>query len=93
MLKWGSILMFLPSVVLVTLYMMEAQDAARCVQEGGSWDYLKGICDTARQHEVVTFMARYGIWVNLGMLVSIIGLGMTTWGMILRGMGQAKDLD
>lgn len=91
MLRWGMILLFVPSVILVTLYMLEAQDAARCVQASGSWDYLMGLCDMANHHEVVPFMVRHGFWVNAGMLVSIIGLAMTTWGMILRGMGTAKD--
>ncbi|WP_396587472.1 hypothetical protein [Bermanella sp. R86510] len=93
MLRWGMILLFLPSVVLVTLYMFEAQDAARCAHEGGSWDYIKGICDQQAKHEVVTFMVRHGFWVNFSMLLSLIGLAMTTWGMILKGMGKAKDLD
>jgi len=71
--------------------MLEAQDAARCVQDLGSWDYIKGLCDLSVKHEVVPFMARHGFWVNAGMLVSFVGLMMTTWGMILRGMGTAKD--
>ena len=91
MLRWGSILLFLPSVVLVTLYMIEAQNAAHCVQSGGSWDYVKGLCDQNQPHEVVTFMARHGGWVNFSMLISVIGLAMTTWGMILKGMAKAKD--
>jgi len=91
MLRWGSILLFLPSVVLVTLYMIEAQSAAHCVQGGGSWDYVKGLCDEGQTHEVVTFMARHGAWVNISMLVSVIGLAMTTWGMILKGMAKPKD--
>lgn len=91
MLKIGTLLTGLPSVVLVTLYMLEAQDVAHCTQAGGSWDFLKGLCDMENKHEFSTFMARHGIWVNLGMLVSIVGLGMMTWGMILRGMGTPKD--
>jgi len=93
MLRWGMVLLLLPSIVLITLYMVEAQDAARCAQEGGSWDYVKGLCDFENKHEVVTFMTRHGFWVNSAMLLSLIGLAMTTWGMILRGMGKAKDLD
>lgn len=93
MLRWGMILLFLPSVILVTLYMIEAQDVARCVYDGGSWDYVKGICDQQTTHEFVSFMTRHGIWVNLGMLLSIVGLFMGTWGMILRGMSTPKDRD
>lgn len=91
MLRWGMILLFVPSVILVTLYMLEAQDAVRCVQLSGSWDYVQGMCDMDNKHDVVPFMARNGFWVNFGMLISIVGLAMTTWGMILRGMGTAKD--
>jgi len=91
MLRWGMILLFLPCVVLVTLYMMEAQNVARCIESGGSWDYLKGLCDMQDKHELVSFMTRHGLWVNLGMLVSIVGLMMGTWGMILKGMSTPKD--
>ena len=91
MLKWGSILLFVPSVILVTLYMLEAQDVAHCTQAGGSWDFVKGLCDMVNEHEYSTYMARHGTWVNLGMLVSIVGLAMFTWGMILRGMATPKD--
>jgi len=93
MLRLGMLLLFLPSVILVTLYMIEAQDVARCTHEGGSWDFVNGICDQKTTHEYVTFMARHGIWVNLGMLVSVIGLAMGTWGMILKGMSTPKDRD
>lgn len=94
MLRWGMILLFLPCVVLVTLYMLEAQDVARCVESGtGSWDFAKGVCDPVNKHEYVTFMSRHGIWVNAGMLLSIVGLAMGTWGMILKGMSTPKDRD
>jgi hypothetical protein len=93
MLRWGMILLFVPSVVLVTLYMLEAQNAVRCVQDSGSWDYVLGVCDSANTHNVVPYMVRHGLWVNLGMLISIVGLCMTTWGMIIRGMGTAKDVE
>ena len=91
MLRWGMILLFMPSVLLVTLYMLEAQDVARCMHAGGSWDFVKSMCDMAQQHETVTFMSRFGLWVNLAMLVSVIGLAMGTWGMILKGMSTPKD--
>lgn len=93
MLRWGMILLFLPCVVLVTLYMLEAQEVARCLDAGGSWDYVKGVCDHETSHEFVTFMTRHGFWVNSGMLVAIVGLMMGTWGMILKGMSTPKDRD
>lgn len=91
MLRWGSILLFLPSVLLVTHYMIEAQDVAHCVHVKGSWDFIKGLCDMENKQEFIPYSARYGWAVNLGMLVSIVGLGMMTWGMITRGMGKPKD--
>lgn len=93
MLRWGMILLFLPSVVLVTLYMIEAQDVARCTHMQGSWDFVKGQCDMVNEHEATTFMQRFGTWVNLAMLVSLVGLAMGTWGMILKGMSTPKDRD
>lgn len=91
MLRWGMILLFLPCVVLVTLYMFEAQDVARCVQQAGHWDYIKGLCDMNAEHEFVSFMNRNSLLVNGGMLLSLVGLVMGTWGMIMKGMGQPKD--
>ena len=93
MLRWGMILLFLPCVVLVTLYMMEAQDVARCLEVGGSWDYALGVCDQQNTHEFISFMTRHGFWVNSGMLLSVVGLMMGTWGMILKGMSTPKDRD
>ncbi|MEY8203442.1 MAG: hypothetical protein RPR40_00080 [Bermanella sp.] len=91
MLRWGMMMLFMPSVLLVSFYMMEAQDVARCLNESGSWDYVLALCDMATQHESSTFMQRHGLWVNLGMLVSLLGLAMGTWGMILKGMSTPKD--
>ena len=91
MLRWGMMMLFMPSVLLVTFYMIEAQNVARCLNAGGSWDYIKGLCDMAVQHDVSTFMQRHGLWVNLGMLVSLVGLVAGTWGMILKGMSTPKD--
>jgi len=36
-------------------------------------------------------MSRHGALVNYGLLLSIVGLCMGTWGMILKGMSQPKD--
>lgn len=91
MLRWGMILLFMPSVVLVTLYMIEAQNVARCVQGSGSWDFALAVCDMNNTHEFSSYMTRHGSWVNLGMLLSIVGLVMGTWGMITKGMSTPKD--
>ncbi len=91
MLRWGMILLFMPSVLLVTFYMLEAQNVARCMNAGGSWDYVKAACDMAVQHEASTFMQRHSLWVNSGMLVSLVGLVAGTWGMITKGMSTPKD--
>lgn len=91
MLRWGMIMLFLPSILLVTHYTLEAQDAVQCQYAKGSWDYVKGLCDMVHKHEFIPYSARYGWAVNLGMLISLVGLVMGTWGMILRGMGKPKD--
>ena len=91
MLRWGMMMLFMPSVLLVTFYMIEAQNVARCLNAGGSWDYVLWLCDMAMQHEPSTFMQRHSLWVNMGMLVSLVGLVMGTWGMILQGMSTPKD--
>jgi len=91
MLRWGMIMLFLPSIVLVTLYTLEVQDVAQCEQIKGSWDYVKGLCDMDEKHEFIPYSARHGWAVNIGMLISIVGLVMGTWGMIMRGMGKPKD--
>ena len=91
MLRWGMIMLFLPGVLLITHYMIEAQGAATCVQQGGSWDYINGLCDMAKKHEFVSYAQRYGFWVNSGMLISIVGLVIGTIGMLAKGMAQPKD--
>lgn len=91
MLRWGMIMLFLPSVLLVAHYTIEAQDAVQCTHLKGSWDYLKGVCDMNSKHEFIPYSARYGWAVNSGMLISLVGLVMGTLGMIMKGMGKPKD--
>ncbi len=90
MLRWGMILLFLPSILLVSHYTLEAQDVVQCEYAKGSWDFVKGVCDFQNQHEFIPYSARYGWVVNVAMLLSLVGLVMGTWGMITRGMGRPK---
>ena len=76
MLRWGMIMLFLPSILLVTHYTLEAQDAVQCQYAKGSWDYVKGLCDKDNKHEFIPYSARYGWVVNFGMLISLVGLVM-----------------
>ena len=90
MLRWGMIMLFLPSVLLIGHYTFEVQDAGRCANLGGSWDYIKAVCDQSAQHEFIPYSARHGWMVNIAMLISVVGLVMSTIGMITKGMGKPK---
>lgn len=90
MLKMGMIMLFLPSILLVGHYTFEVQDVGHCANLGGSWDYVKAICDHKNEHDFIPYSARYGWFVNIGMLISVIGLVLGTMGMIFKGMGKPK---
>lgn len=91
MLRFGMLLLALPSIVLITLYMFEAQAVAACEQSGGHWDFAKALCDMHNTPEFIPYAARHGMLVGIGMLLSMLGLVMTTLGMIAKGMAKPKD--
>lgn len=91
MLRFGMLLLALPCIALITLYMFEAQAVAGCEESGGHWDFVNALCDMQGTPEFVSYAARHGTLVGIGMLVSLLGLVMTTLGMIAKGMAKPKD--
>lgn len=91
MLRIGMLLLALPSIVLITLYMFEAQAVSGCEQSGGHWDFIRGLCDHENIPEFVSYAARHSTLVGIAMLLSMVGLVMSTLGMIAKGMAKPKD--
>ncbi|GAA0789660.1 hypothetical protein [Marinobacterium sediminicola] len=75
MLRLGLILLVVPAVLLMAGYMFDLSLADACLDQGGSWNYLTTECDDAgKDHPFVPFMVRHPLWVNGGMLLSVVGL-------------------
>lgn len=91
MLRIGMLLLALPSIVLITLYMFEAQAVSACEQSGGHWDFIQALCDHENVPEFVSYAARHSGLVGIAMLISMLGLIMSTLGMLAKGMAKPKD--
>ncbi|MBA4503605.1 hypothetical protein [Marinobacterium marinum] len=85
MLRAGLILLVVPAVLLMAGYMYDLSLADACLEQGGSWDYLAVQCDVAEaKHPFVPFMVRHPLWVNGGMLLSVVGLLLCIAGLYRR---------
>ncbi len=81
MLRLGLLLLVIPSVALMTAYMLEQNQIADCLADSGVWNYAEGQCETSGSFPFVPFMMRYPIAVNGGMLLSVLGLILTIIGL------------
>jgi|JTFO01.1.fsa_nt_gb hypothetical protein len=85
MLRWGLILLVLPAVLLMAGYMYDLSLADACLDQGGSWNYHRAECDASGQdHPFVPYMVRHPLWVNGGMLLSVLGLFVCIAGLYRR---------
>ena len=85
MLKLGLILLVVPAVLLMGGYMYDLSLADACLDQGGSWNYELAECDAAgASHPFVPFMVRHPLWVNGGMLLSVVGLFICIAGLYRR---------
>lgn len=85
MLKLGLIFLVVPAVLLMGGYMYDLSLADACLDQGGSWNYELAECDAAgASHPFVPFMVRHPLWVNGGMLLSVVGLFMCIAGLYRR---------
>ncbi|ASP40722.1 hypothetical protein CHH28_19510 [Bacterioplanes sanyensis] len=85
MLRYGALLFALPGILLLSLYGLEMSAINDCKELGLQLDLASGQCsEQVQQHS--SYYQRHATFVNLMMLVSIVGALMMTWGMMVRGM-------
>ena len=89
-LRYGSLLFALPGLLLLTLYGLEMSAITDCGQQGGYYNVETGECGQQPQPQS-TYYSRHALFVNLMMLVSLLGALAMTWGMLLRGMARSQD--
>jgi len=81
MLKYGLILLIVPAVALMAGYMVEQNQIETCLQSGGVWNWAAERCETSGKYPFVSFMMRYPLLVNGGMLLVVLGLLITIVGL------------
>ncbi|WP_290789026.1 hypothetical protein [Halomonas sp.] len=82
MLKLGLLLLIAPILLLLGLYFWEMSDVRECTYAGGYWDYMEGVCRDTPQ-PFVSWLERYPLLVNGGMLLSVAGTVMCAAGMYI----------
>ncbi|MFY0658011.1 hypothetical protein [Neptunomonas sp.] len=85
MLKLGLLLLIVPCVLLMGGYIYEYSLVDSCRAQGGSFDYLRQLCDNAQTHPFIPFMMRHPLQVNGGMLLAVVGLCCCVVGLYKRG--------
>ncbi len=74
MLKIGLLLLIAPCLLLMGGYMYEQSLVSNCLDVGGSFNYELLACDQHNNHPFMPYMARHPLFVNGGMLLSVVGL-------------------
>lgn len=86
MMRWGSIIFSVPVILLLSLYAWELSIVTECIDQGLSYDFSLEECVTGAQNIQTPYYARHTIFVNMMLLMSVLGSAMMTAGMIQRGM-------
>ncbi|MFT4765038.1 MAG: hypothetical protein ACI9OH_002144 [Oleispira sp.] len=86
MMRWGSIIFSVPVILLLSLYAWELSIVTECIDQGLSYDFSLEECVTGAQNIQTPYYARHTLFVNMMLLMSVIGSAMMTAGMIQRGM-------
>ncbi|WP_168012500.1 hypothetical protein [Halomonas salinarum] len=79
----GLALLILPILVLLTIYFVELGKVRECLFDNGHWDYIAGVCRDTPQ-PFVPWLERAPWLVNGGLLLSVLGLGMTMVGLYVK---------
>lgn len=59
------------ALALIWLGIVYVQDFVRvddCLDSGGSYDYVRGVCDHAVAHQYIPFLARYRMFASVTLL-------------------------
>ncbi|MFT5609304.1 MAG: hypothetical protein ACI9PZ_003123 [Parvicella sp.] len=86
MMRWGSIVFSLPVILLLSLYGWELSIVTECADQGLSYDFALEKCVQGAQNIETPYYARHTVFVNLMLLMSVLGSVMMTMAMIKRGM-------
>ncbi|MFT6190405.1 MAG: hypothetical protein ACJAW8_002165 [Oleispira sp.] len=86
MMRWGSIIFSVPVILLLSLYAWELSIVTECIDQGLSYDFALEKCVTGVQNIETPYYARHTIFVNLMLLMSVVGSVLMTMAMIQRGM-------
>lgn len=86
MMRWGSIIFSVPVILLLSLYAWELSIVTECIDQGLSYDFSLEKCVAGAQNIQTPYYARHTLFVNMMLLMSVIGSAMMTAGMIQRGM-------
>jgi len=85
----GSLIFAIPAVLLILLYGIDLSTASDCTDIGQFYDFANDVCSESPVPGS-SYYQRHTTFVNLMLLLSVIGSLMMTWGMLLKGM-QPKD--
>ncbi|MFO8045408.1 MAG: hypothetical protein R6U30_05995 [Halomonas sp.] len=83
MLKIGLLLLIAPILLLLGVYFWELSDVRECTYAGGYWNYLEGVCRDTPQ-PFVSWLERYPLMVNGGMLLSVVGIAFCMVGLYVK---------
>ena len=90
LMKLGSVLFVLPGVLLLWLYNTDLNTIEICQAAEQYYDAASASC-VAEYRPTSSYYVRHSGLVNYGMLASVVGILMMTWGMVLKGLTRAPE--
>lgn len=89
LMRLGSILFALPAIVLVVLYGIELSAVSTCADQGLLYDFATNMCSD-QVSEQSSYYHRHGTFVDLMLLLSVLGSLLMIWGMLAKGMSRPQ---
>ncbi|MEK9712441.1 MAG: hypothetical protein VW258_07730 [Thalassolituus sp.] len=89
LMRVGSMIFAIPAIMLIALYGIDLSTAGQCIDIGQYYDFANDIC-SERPVPGSSYYQRHAAFVNIMLLLSVVGSLMMTWGMLVKGM-QPKD--
>ena len=90
LMRLGSVLFALPAIILLVLYGIELSAVSDCADQDLLYDYVTNNC-TDQKTEQSSYYHRHSTFVDLILLVSVVGSMLMIWGMLVKGMTRPKD--